>query len=391
MNIQTQALFDLSTLISPAITDQQVLQKIILSEGTPWNEIIDFANQHLLIPALYDALQQKDLLNLVKDEMIVEYLSTVYEYNRIRNESILVQLQVLSHLLAKIDVTPVMLKGAAALSEGHYHNIGARVMMDIDVLVPEEKIMKCIELLESTQGGYQPIDTEDPLWSDHDHHYRRIYSDNGVAALELHRHSIGKRYPYFSNQKLMEHIRPSKRLENTSIIEPSFELYHAFLHSEISHAAHKNNTLELRHLHHAAVIINIFQEEIDWDLLAKEVEKHGLASTWSDYLYSLKRLFGTKIPPEIAENSEHFQKTIYLMENSNEKDVIRLGYFRDLQNALSYNTLQKIYNLKSRSGYPLALVKSILRLSFKYAFSSKSRKEVMRRHKHFKKSRQYGH
>lgn len=391
MTEHTKALLDLSKLLSPAVVNNTELKDIMLSQDTPWDEIIDFANQHLLIPALHDALQQKDLIKLVKNEKMVEYLSTVYEFNRIRNEAILVQVQEICHLFAEIDVTPVLLKGASALSEGHYHSIGARVMVDLDILVPEDKIFKCIELLKS-KGKYKLIDEEKSSWSiDDHHHYLRIYNDDGVAALELHHHALAKEaYPYLTDQKLMEHVRKSKIIDNAYVIEPTFEFYHAFLHSEISSYAHTNNTFRLRHLQQAAIIATVCQKEMNWNLLEAEAEKHGISSIWGDYLYIQKRLFEVDIPPEMIGSQKHFQDCIYLIENNGEKKTMALFYFTRLKQVLSYEDLKKRYDLKSRLEYPKALLKYLFSLFSRFAFSSDARKNAEKFHKKLMKSSQYG-
>jgi len=400
MNKYTKALLNLSTLISPTSVNNAELKKIMTSKDTPWDEIIDFANQHLLIPTLCESLKRKDLIEYVENELMVEYLETVYDINYNRNENILVQLQDISNIFSKIDVKPVLLKGASALSEGHYSGMGERMMSDIDILVPEDRVLECIELLESTKGGYEPIDSEENFWTEDGHHYRRIHSENGAAALELHRYCLGKGYPYLSNSRVMEHVKDSKRIENAFVIEPTFELYHAFLHSEISDLSYENNVLMLRHLHQAAVIATKYKDEIDWPLLKKEVEqyevpqeelkKYQLSSVWSAYLYALNRLFNVEVPPEMIGDGEHFEKILYYMENYNKKDTIVALNIINIKRAFSYEKLKEKYNLKSRFGYPLALAKYIFSLLSKYAFSSKARKELFEYIGYHIKSRQYG-
>ncbi len=400
MNKYTKALFDLSILISPVAIDDAELKEIMLSDDTPWDEIIDFANQHLLIPTLCESLKQKDLTQFVKNELIVEYLETVYDINTTRNQAILVQLQDIANLFSEIDVKPILLKGASALSEGHYSGIGERMMSDIDILVPEDRILECIELLESKKGGYQPIDSEENFWTEDGHHYRRIHSENGAAALELHRYCLGKGYPYLSNSRVMEHVRDSKRIENAFVIEPTFELYHAFLHSEISDTSYENNVLMLRHLHQAAVIATKYKDEIDWTLLEKEVKKYELpeeelkkyqlSSVWSSYLYALNKLFKVEVPHEMIGDNKHFEEIIYYMENYSKTDAIVSLNLINMKRAFSYEKLKEKYNLNSKWGYPLALSKHAVELFSKYAFSSEYRKELFKHIKRHIDSRQYG-
>jgi len=388
MTVHSRALLDLCTLISPDIEKSDKVLEIIISEETPWMEIIDFANQHLMIPTLYSMLLKRDLLTSVKDELIVEYLTTVYKFNQVRNESIIIQLQDICHLFSQIGVTPVLLKGAAALSEGYYHGIGARVMSDIDILVPENKIKECIELLE-TKGGYKPVDSDAPLWLSHQ--YRRIYSDNGVAALELHYHALIERCRSFlPDEELIEHVKPSRKIENAYVMEPSFDLYHIFLHSELQDSSHKNYTLPLRGLYHAATIVTACHDEINWNVLSEKTQNHDLSTVWSDYLYMLNRLFDTKVPSIMMGSSAHFLKIIDQMETCNKKEPKVQLFFDIVKGIFSYERLKIKYNLKSRLAYPFAFIRSLYDLLVKYIFTSKGRKRLFKYIENYMKTKQFG-
>ena len=370
MGKHSDAFFRLSKLISPAKINSHELKKIIFSSEREWMAIIDLANQKLLIPALYSGLKDKGLLDLLEDKLMIEYITTVYEFNRKRNEGIVVQLQDISNVLKEIDVRPVLLKGATVLSEGYYHHIGARVMIDIDILVPEEKIVECIELLERKRG-YRPLEESTSEWSSH--HYQRISSDLGAAAVELHFRSLSKAYFCFPNEELMKHTRASKTIKNADVLEPLYDLYHVFLHSQVSDRSHRNHILALRQLHHASFIAVVCEDEIDWSHLSKMIKKHSLSDIWNDYLYSLKELFKVNIPTLGIGHSKHFEKSIYAIDNPYTKNKIFEFYFA-LKDALSYNALKLKYNFTSRLGYPLALVKYLSYLLLKYIPSLEKKK-----------------
>lgn len=377
MNRHTEALFCLSKLISP-VENFEDAKKIVLSESTPWQGIIDFANQHLLIPTLYSAFIQKDLMHLVPDKLIVEYLTTLYGYNKARNEAIVKQLEEMCYLFSTIGVKPILLKGAVALSEGYYSHIGARVMMDVDILVPEDKIEKCVGLLE-TARGYKPVDPEKPLW--HNHQYRRIYSERDTAALELHRYPLNSACRhYFSETELIKHIRPSKTVENAYVLEPSFDLYLIFLHSELHDAGHKKGLLSMRSMHHAAVIVSSCKKELDWTLPAVEISKHSLAKEWGDYLYVLNRLFDIQVPEDMIGSPKHYIEVTGAIEKMDESTWTRLKYFFIvLRNGYAYkkHKLQLQNQSKNRLVYPLVMTYSFIEIFIKFSFSSSQRKKLV--------------
>jgi len=382
----SQALLDLAVLISPKETSRA--KEIILSPKTPWMEIIDFANQHFLVPALYSALKKKGCYDLIKDVLIKEYLGTVYGFNETRNKAILVQLQEIANLLSEIETVPVLLKGAAALSEEYYPYIGARVMSDIDIWVPEEKIMESIDLFES-KGRYRPVDNTHDLWDVH--HYRKIYSEDGIATLELHFKSLAAAYPYFTNEILIEHIRPSKHVDGTMVIEPTFDLYHVFLHSEISDHAYEHQTLSLRQLHHAATIIDTAGEKIDWKTLDSVITTHKLTNVWRDYLYMLSALFDVNIPAEYLGKETHLNEILFHIDRSNSEPPLEIYSIVEYgKKVLSYTALQRQYNLKSHWEYPFALLRFLGSGFLKYTFSSEARKDFMHYLKERKERKKYG-
>jgi hypothetical protein len=389
MTKHSQALLDLATLISPHNGETKKVEEIMLSAETPWMEIIDFANQHLLIPALYSALKAKACFDLLEDSLIKEYLETVYFFNETRNKAILEQLQDVTDLLSEIEIAPVLLKGAAALSEAYYPRIGARVMSDIDILVPEEKIMESIALFES-KGEYKPVDETHDLWDIH--HYRKIYSDKGIATLELHFKSLAAAYPYFTNETLIEHIRPSKQIEGAMVIEPTLDLYHVFLHSEISDHAHEHQTLSLRQLHHAATIISAAGEEIDWGKLNNVITTHKLINVWRDYLYMLSALFDVDIPAEYLGKETHLNEILLHIDRSNSEPPLEVYSIVEYgKKVFSYTALQRQYNLKSHWEYPFALLRFLGSGFLKYTFSSEARKDFIHYLKERKERKKYGH
>jgi hypothetical protein len=262
-------------------------------------------------------------------------------------------------------------------------------MSDIDILVPEEKIRECVALFES-EGGYKPVDETHELWDVH--HYRKIYSENGIATLELHFKSLAAAYPYFTNETLIEHIRQSRRIDGAMVIEPSFDLYHVFLHSEISDHAYEHQALSLRQLHHAAVIIAASGEEIDWECLDTTVQKHGLTNIWRDYLYMIHALFGLEIPPEHLGKREHLDMILSYMDKSNSEPSLEVHSILEYtQKVFAYSALQRKYGLQSRWEYPWAVLRFVGSGFVKYASSSEARKNFIDYLKERKKRKRYGH
>ena len=133
---KTEELFILCRLLRPASESEiTTLREKILRDEMPWVEIIALANSDYLIPALYAALEEKQLLGVIQDEQLIGYMREVFIFNTERNHQILQQLKHLLSVLLPLGITPFFLKGSAVLSEGDYPSLGMRSMIDIDIMV----------------------------------------------------------------------------------------------------------------------------------------------------------------------------------------------------------------------------------------------------------------
>lgn len=343
------ATLELCKLLSPTYSDFEELEKIAQSDSSDWEEIIKVANRYILVPALYATLKRKELLEHINDEQLMAYMQEIYTLNANRNEAILKQTNELCTLLSTIDVKPILLKGAAALSESHYETIGERAMMDIDILVPEDKIFEVINLLKE-KDAYKEIDeTADigSIW----HHYRRLYKESGMTSVEVHRYPVHlEEIKYFPKEITQEFRLQSKSIENAYIIKPMYELYHSFLHSQIMHKYHEDNFLALRHIHHFTVMVMNYKD-INWDELSQIIKDKKLTKTWEEYLFVLQTIFKTEIPIEIKErkqNLKYLQKVYKRVDLAGSKQLAVKIFIRKVLTAFSYEKLQEHYDFNNK-------------------------------------------
>ena len=100
-----------------------------------WIQLIELANNHLVVTSLYPQLKQKCLLENIPHD-VLEYFSAVHELNSKRNKSILQQMDDLVTTLNTAGIQPILLKGIASLSSHLYPDPGMRFLGDIDFLIP---------------------------------------------------------------------------------------------------------------------------------------------------------------------------------------------------------------------------------------------------------------
>ncbi len=299
----------LTQIISPVEKNTQEIEKQLTAfDESEWEKLIELANREALIPLLYKSLQRKNLLTLIDDEQLLGYLEAFYKLNEERNIAIVTQLEEISSLFTKADIEHTLLKGATALSESHYENIGERVMIDIDISVEYDKAMQAVEILKKC--GYKETDPDTPLeveW----HHYRRLYRDDIVAAVEVHRIFVSYRVSKFLPDECPENYKQSHKFLNARILVPTYDLYHSFLHTQVSHRYHTYKHLSIRHMQHFCVIATKY--DIDFKYLETLVKEKGLEDIWQEYLLVQHKFFNLQVDEKILKNKKA-QNYLYAIE-----------------------------------------------------------------------------
>jgi hypothetical protein len=347
--------------------EEEEVREEILADTIPWHEVIALANRELLIPALYFALKGKEFFGMVQDEQLKAYLTAVSELNIERNEAILLQLRDVENICIRIGVAPLFLKGAAALSEGDYEHIGIRSMTDIDVLAPEERFVSAIEQFRA--AGYR----ESKFGIDYDkhHHWHPMVKAGMPAALELHRRIAAE--SVIPCDPAIFTVSRNPDFKTAEILNPTYRLYHAFVHSEISHEAHLLRKLSIRHLYDFTVIADRYAEEIEWELLDKLAHTNRHRRIFYSYLYAAKQLFGLQCPLEVDKAYAKMHFKLVMNYFSQEKSLWKkyaytlsiVPYF------ITYRRMQKIYGNHSRRMYPFIVIRHLLQsMTKRFLFSS---------------------
>jgi len=373
---KSEAVFALAKFISPSFNDEKALQELLQSVKDEWEIIIQQANRYLLVPALYVSLKEKNIYDMLEDEMLKGYLYEIYTLNKKRNEAILFQVQELSLELSTIGVTPLLLKGVTALSEHHFSDDGQRSMMDIDIVVPEVKIFEAITLLKSI--GYQEINPLQKL-SKHWHHYRRLYKTEGATSVELHRLiSKYKVLKYMLNFNDLKDTQSAMGIDNAKVLSPTYELYYTFLHSEIGHDYH-DKIITLRHLHHGAVLITKYTDMIDFQKIEGYIKKYNLEQVWHEYLWILQKLFFIEIPVSVEPMLTYEAKVCHNLDTEGSMSWIVKMFIVKMRNVFSFETLQFNYE---KLQYPYQLFyyipKRFFYLSYKIVTDKSKRKAIMK-------------
>jgi hypothetical protein len=263
-----------------------------------WQGMLSLSSAHLVTPWLRRAFQARGLISGVP-EHVSEFLDAVYALNLESNRRYQGQLAQLIQSLNKMDVRPVLLKGAANLVSDLYPTPGERMIGDIDVLIPPSKLAGAVEHL--CVSGYQPVTAEGEYPTAESlqlHHYPPIYSLDWPAPVELHIQPV--------------HLWAGQLLSSEEVIRDATPLHwrggdcllpsatHFIMHNVI-HAfvvdVKERGFLSLRQLFEFAYAVQRYNQWIDWAAIQHRFDCLGYRSALRGYVVLANACFG--VPPAL--------------------------------------------------------------------------------------------
>jgi len=262
-----------------------------------WEKMVNISGKHLVTPALYCSLSKKGLLNALPDDELVAYFETILAANRDRNKRIIAQLHGIATQLNQADIEPLFLKGAASLATELYEDVGIRMMSDIDLLVPENRLMDSVAILEKM--GYRAINANYTSYKNH-HHYIPLVCDDEPAAVELHRR-IFRNVPKLLPAEDVWHDAMPFQFHNAHIKIPSphHRIQHNIIHTYLVDRHYSKATVSLRQLYEFAMLRQSLEEQLDWQKLAIDLKLHGKTKIFHNYVAMAHYLLAQPMPEAI--------------------------------------------------------------------------------------------
>lgn len=272
----------------------EMLRARSTSGKVSWKWVVWLANQYLVSPALYGALRDKGLLDALPDDLC-RYLTKLHQLNSARNQRLKDQTCEAIGALNGVGIEPLLLKGAAHLFTDTFQDPGARVMTDLDLLVPEGKFANALATLRRL--SYR---SDAPAYQHYGrfHHAPPLFRPGDYGTLELHRHPLPAHLAQLlPNQALWSdaEVLEDKGLR-LRILGPTSRVLLNVIHSQILDRHHAERIIELRQLHDFVVTCHAHQDQVDWVVIAKPLQQHGKGPVLDAYLYLAHRLFAMALP-----------------------------------------------------------------------------------------------
>ncbi len=250
--------------------------------------LIGLANQTLTTPSLME------LTVRFKDEIpedVCLYVREMFERNIIRNDRLAAQLAETVSALNARGVTPVLLKGAAMLATTPRERWGAKMMSDLDIMVPENETQTALDSL-LTIGYALHFQTASgaPKW------YTELKRSSDVGMVDLHCQLPGPSFFYQFAGDLKQHFR-LVRVGDGSAYVPS-STFHAFvmtIHDQFQDYDYWMGTIDVRHLLDLRDLAHS-PEGIDWAMLASFTPGTLARNALETQLIALSSLLGVDVP-----------------------------------------------------------------------------------------------
>ncbi|WP_198350956.1 nucleotidyltransferase family protein [Flavisphingomonas formosensis] len=250
-----------------------------------WEALIRHSGDHLTTPALACALRGQAGL---PDE-VRAYFEALLALNGERNAQIRAAMPGLAAAINGCGATPLLLKGAAMLMGGIHADPAARVLGDIDLLVPATWIEACVAATAAI--GYAPV----PGHATAHHATPQLNRETG-CEIELH------------HQPVMIHLRALLGAEEmadgarsidcggaiAAVPSATHLALHAIVHSELGDQNGPLARLSFRTLLDLAALA---RQPVppDWQAIGERLERHGHGSIWSGIRAQLHSLLGVSI------------------------------------------------------------------------------------------------
>jgi hypothetical protein len=253
-----------------------------LPDTMNWDLLIATANEVLLTPELFKALQAHGLLDRVPND-VRAYLRFIFESNCERNAKLSEQLIDLVVALNAVGIEPVLTKGAGELWKSSGVDL-ARMMYDIDITVSREE-------LASTERCFVALG------------YSRIHGvgwarSKDAASVDIH--FPPGRFPEYwpDRQTYASHFEQRSRAGASALVHtPTLRLTHLVVHDMIKNGGWWLGKLDIRSLFEVSQLLNA--NDIDWPTARAVLSGRLARNCLLSELLAASEIFGAEMPKTI--------------------------------------------------------------------------------------------
>jgi hypothetical protein len=273
--------------------------------------VVWLANRYLMTPAIYGALHAKGLSSTLPEDFRA-YTAELYELNRRRNQRLKEQTLEAVVALNGCGIEPLLLKGAAHLFSDTFSDTGARVMTDLDLLVPRAAFDRARTLLEGL--GYRAHGARYQHYGEY-HHAPPLFRPGDYATLELHRQPLPTELTaLMPEQAVWSGVEVlDKDGARLLVLKPTSQLLLNIIHSQIIDQHHACRVIELRQLYDLVFTCHAHPEQVDWSAISAQLTHYHKDEVLRPYLYLAHRLLAMPLPRGLEPNDaalRHYHRAL---------------------------------------------------------------------------------
>ena len=278
------------------------LRREIIKDHIDWQDVIGIADRHFVLPLLFKRLQKKGLLAILPQDIKI-FLDAVYNLNSDRSQSLIRQVYEIGSLFNSIKKEPILLKGAGMIFSKIYEDPALRMMTDIDLLVPSDRMKDCVQIM--IKAGYDLM--KGTLLPENYHHYMPLVHKKYTARVELHQTPVETLYASLLNAYEMWSQSYRFRSRGVQMRIPSIQhfILHNIIHHQLSRDEHQKRKVLLYQMYDMVMLRNKFGSSINWKEIDDRFAKMGYRNSLLSYLVTSGRLFQLPIPRGIHLTGPH--------------------------------------------------------------------------------------
>jgi Uncharacterised nucleotidyltransferase len=265
-----------------------------------WTLLLQLANQHKCTPLWYVRLRERRLLEQLPAELR-EYLAQLHAANTDRNRLLRAALEDIVAWCGAAGIPMMLLKGAAVLADDLYGDPGARLMGDLDLLVPAERVHEVQQLLLGRGYAVCPPEEEKHIYrlpTDAAYHLDPLCRPGSGIVVEIHHRLMGRQggraLPV--SQVWAERIPAPGFSGAVYLPSTSWRLLHNALHALLPYAEFIRSQVLLCNLAEAATLLKATGTSLDWQPWTSAARQHSLKSELRGYAQLLRELMGATLP-----------------------------------------------------------------------------------------------
>ncbi len=266
-----------------------------------WDDVYEIASSQWLIGSLGLAIQSLPDDKKPPQEQLVNITQEVLSFQIQREKDLAENIALLNSELSEYG--PLLwVKGADDLLQGVSNPPGNRWMMDIDVVIPENKIKQAWKKLidsnyhiHESENPDENFSWESPFW----HHAPTVVRNGDNIAAEVHRYIF--RYntrDFFPEDVFLQNSKTvtDKNGNRCLVLEALPLIEHRILHMLTELHGIKEKSFNLRDAFHLFLYIQKHRNEIDWSLIQTKLIEFKYEKELRRAVFLLGFLFDEKTP-----------------------------------------------------------------------------------------------